>query len=58
MGFFDLRHVSHSLFRPEYTHGTIHHPTEERSEDPEIMAFSGRRMILRGRLDYLRHYLF
>jgi len=22
----------------------------------EIMAFSGRRMILRGRLDYLRHY--
>jgi hypothetical protein len=24
----------------------------------EIMAFSGRRMILRGRLDYLRHYLF
>jgi hypothetical protein len=24
----------------------------------EIMAFSGRRMILRGRLDYLRHYFF
>jgi hypothetical protein len=24
----------------------------------EIMAFSGRRMILRGRLDYIRHYFF
>ena len=24
----------------------------------EIMAFSGRRMILRGRLDYIRHFLF
>jgi len=24
----------------------------------EIMAFSGRRMVMRGRLDYLWHYLF
>jgi len=24
----------------------------------EIMAFSGRRMILKGRIDYLWHYLF
>ena len=24
----------------------------------EIMAFSGRRMILRGRLDYIGHFLF
>jgi hypothetical protein len=24
----------------------------------EIMAFSGKRMIMRGRLDYLWHYLF
>ncbi len=24
----------------------------------EIMAYSGRRMIMRGRLDYLWHYLF
>lgn len=24
----------------------------------EVMSFSGRRMILRGRLDYLWHYLF
>jgi hydrogenase maturation factor HypF (carbamoyltransferase family) len=24
----------------------------------EIMAFSGRRMILRGRLDYLKYYFF
>lgn len=31
---------------------------EQRARIREIMAFSGRRMILRGRLDYLRHYLF
>lgn len=24
----------------------------------EIMAFSGRRMIMRGRMDYLHHYFF
>jgi hypothetical protein len=29
-----------------------------RAKVREIMAFSGRRMILRGRLDYLWHYLF
>ncbi len=31
---------------------------EYRRRIREIMAFSGRRMILRGRLDYLWHYLF
>jgi hypothetical protein len=31
---------------------------EYRARIREIMAFSGRRMILRGRLDYLWHYLF
>jgi hypothetical protein len=31
---------------------------EQRARIRGIMAFSGRRMILRGRLDYLRHYLF
>ncbi len=29
-----------------------------RAKVREIMAFSGRRMIMRGRLDYLRHYFF
>jgi hypothetical protein len=31
---------------------------EYRAQIREIMAFSGRRLILRGRLDYLWHYLF
>ncbi len=31
---------------------------EYRARIREIMAFSGRRMIMRGRLDYLWHYLF
>ncbi len=31
---------------------------EYRTRIREIMAFSGRRMILRGRLDYLWHYFF
>ena len=29
---------------------------EQRQKVREIMAYSGRRMILRGRLDYLWHY--
>jgi hypothetical protein len=29
-----------------------------RTKIREIMAFSGRRMIMRGRLDYLWHYFF
>jgi hypothetical protein len=31
---------------------------EYRARIREVMAFSGRRMILRGRIDYLWHYLF
>jgi len=31
---------------------------DHRARIREIMAFSGRRMILRGRLDYLWNYLF
>ena len=31
---------------------------EYRARIREIMAFSGRKMLLRGRLDYLWHYLF
>lgn len=31
---------------------------EYRTQIREIMAFSGRRMIMRGRLDYLWHYFF
>lgn len=32
--------------------------SDYRAKIREIMAFSGRRMILRGRVDYLLHYLF
>jgi len=31
---------------------------DHRERIREIMAFAGRRMILRGRVDYLRHYFF
>ena len=31
---------------------------DHRTRIREIMAFSGRRMILRGRVDYIRHFLF
>ena len=31
---------------------------EHRNKMKQIMAFSGRKMILRGRLDYLWHYFF
>ncbi len=31
---------------------------EHRARIREIMSFSGRRMILRGRVDYIRHFLF
>lgn len=30
----------------------------QREQVREIMAYSGRRLIMRGRLDYLWHYLF
>jgi hypothetical protein len=31
---------------------------DHRARIREIMAFSGRRMIIRGRVDYIRHFLF
>ena len=36
-----------------HCYGKVH-----RARIREIMAFSGRFMILRGRLDYIRHYFF
>ncbi|SNB47839.1 nitrous oxide-stimulated promoter family protein [Geobacter sp. DSM 9736] len=45
--------------KPSCKHCRIHcYSREYRSRIREIMAFSGRRMILRGRLDYLWHYFF
>jgi hypothetical protein len=45
--------------KPSCKHCPIHcYSHEYRTKAREIMAFSGRRMILRGRLDYLWHYLF
>ena len=45
--------------KPSCKHCPIHcYSTEYRARIREIMAFSGRRMILRGRLDYLWHYFF
>lgn len=45
--------------KPSCKHCHIHcYSREYRARIREIMAFSGRRMIMRGRLDYLWHYLF
>ena len=45
--------------KPSCKHCRIHcYSKEYRARIREIMAFSGRRMIMRGRLDYLWHYLF
>ena len=45
--------------KPSCKHCHIHcYSKEYRAQVREIMAFSGRRMILRGRLDYLWHYFF
>lgn len=45
--------------KPSCKHCHIHcYGRDHRARIREIMAFSGRRMILRGRLDYLWHYLF
>ena len=45
--------------KPSCKHCRIHcYSKEYRVRVREIMAFSGRRMILRGRLDYLWHYFF
>lgn len=45
--------------KPSCKHCHIHcYGREYRARIREIMAFSGKRMIMRGRLDYLWHYLF
>lgn len=45
--------------KPSCKHCPIHcYSKEYRAKVREIMAFSGRRMLLRGRLDYLWHYFF
>ncbi len=45
--------------KPSCKHCRIHcYSTEYRTKIREVMAFSGRRMIMRGRLDYLWHYFF
>ena len=45
--------------KPSCKRCRIHcYSAEYRAKIREIMAFSGRRMIMRGRLDYLWHYFF
>ena len=45
--------------KPSCKHCHIHcYGSDYRERIREIMAFSGRRMIMRGRLDYLWHYFF
>jgi hypothetical protein len=45
--------------KPSCKNCRIHcYSREYRAQIREIMAFSGRRMIMRGRLDYLWHYFF
>lgn len=45
--------------KPSCKHCRIHcYSKEYRAKIREVMAFSGRRMIMRGRLDYLWHYFF
>lgn len=45
--------------KPSCKHCRIHcYAPEQRALVKKIMAWSGRRMIMRGRLDYLWHYLF
>lgn len=45
--------------KPSCKHCRIHcYAAEQRARVKQIMAWSGRRMILRGRLDYLYHYFF
>lgn len=45
--------------KPSCKHCSIHcYGKEHRAKIREVMGFSGRRMIMRGRLDYLWHYFF
>ena len=57
-----VQRLLHCPLKTEKTsckHCHIHcYATEQRALVKRIMAWSGRRMILRGRLDYLWHYFF
>ena len=45
--------------KPSCKHCRIHcYAEKQRAMVKQIMAWSGRRMILRGRLDYIWHYFF
>ncbi len=45
--------------KPSCKHCHIHcYSKDHRARMKEIMSFSGRHMIMRGRLDYLWHYFF
>lgn len=45
--------------KPSCKHCRIHcYGKEYRTRIREVMAFSGRRVIMRGRFDYLWHYFF
>jgi Nitrous oxide-stimulated promoter len=45
--------------KPACKHCHVHcYGSEHREKMKRIMAFSGRKMIMRGRLDYLWHYFF
>jgi hypothetical protein len=45
--------------KPSCKHCRIHcYAPQQRATVRQIMAWSGRRMLLRGRLDYLWHYFF
>lgn len=45
--------------KPSCKHCRIHcYAPAQREQVRRIMAWSGRKMIMRGRLDYLWHYLF
>lgn len=45
--------------KPVCKHCKTHcYTTEQRKRMQEIMAYSGRKLIMKGRLDYLWHYYF
>lgn len=45
--------------KPSCKHCRIHcYAPQQRAQVKQIMAWSGRRLIMRGRLDYLWHYFF
>jgi len=45
--------------KPSCKHCRIHcYAREQREKVREIMAYSGRKLMLRGRLDYVWHYFF